>query len=541
MGTVGGECGIGLKVERTTVGYVITGLKHKYPAHLQGVLKVGYLIVSVDDVDLSNSMCALSPLVLGQEGAAVRIGYIRAPGEEVRHVDVVRGGGGVVGGRSVSSLSVHPPGRSSLSVSAHNSSQHPLPPRPHTASSVRYEGPESDAGLLDDVPAMRIDTGAASAMELRTYTHSPAEAPGESQGERRRSRSVALLPSSGPKRRYIPPSPAWHLDLRPSDARKAFASNSGSPRRPLSQGSDWTMGSESALSPGRSSADITSRIVGLAPSAVKGVLVGLPREEDSSSTLQQDSGTVASMPNSELVTQEELDEQQEQALLVFSRTPEGKIWKAEQARQKHEAYLRKRSEWASNDVLREVTGGKFSTSRPKSEFDWVVHFAKQLPGPGAHNPILPPREGRKDIRKVGTKFGTASRFGPDTIDHDIPGAGTYSPQQRTFSTEGGRFNGSDKVTAMELDLRQIADLPGPGEYDNYDREHRDVHLTRLAGKFSETTRMGRDLAMAEAARVHSATCLRARQHASHACSRMRPARRSSNARGSVAAPLSCSS
>jgi hypothetical protein len=497
------------------VGYVITGLKHKYPAHLQGVLKVGYLIVSVDDVDLSNSMCALSPLVLGQEGAAVRIGYIRAPGEEVRHVDVVRGGGGVVGGRSVSSLSVHPPGRSSLSVSAHNSSQHPLPPRPHTASSVRYEGPESDAGLLDDVPAMRIDTGAASAMELRMYAHSPTEAPGESQGERRRSRSVALLPSSGPKRRYIPPSPAWHLDLRPSDSRKAFAAISGSPRRPLSQGSDWTVGSESALSPGRSSADITSRIVGLAPSAVKGVLVGLPREENSS-TQQQDSGTVASMPNSELVTQEELDEQQEQALLVFSRTPEGKIWKAEQARQKHEAYLRKRSEWASNDVLRELTGGKFSTARPKSEIDWAVHFAKQLPGPGAHNPILPPREGRKDIRKVGTKFGTASRFGPDTIDHDIPGAGTYSPQQRTFSTEGGRFNGSDKVTAMELDLRQIADLPGPGEYDNYDREHRDVHLTRLAGKFSETTRMGRDLAMAEAARVHSATCLRARQHAWHA-------------------------
>ena len=169
MGTVGGECGIGLKVERTTVGYVITGLKHKYPAHLQGVLKAGYLIVSVDDVDLSNSMCALSPLVLGQEGAAVRIGYIRAPGEEVRHVDVVRGGGGVVGGRSVSSLSVHPPGRSSLSVSAHNSSQHPLPPRPHTASSVRYEGPESDAGLLDDVPAMRMDAG-----HLSVPPHMPA-------------------------------------------------------------------------------------------------------------------------------------------------------------------------------------------------------------------------------------------------------------------------------------------------------------------------------------------------------------------------------
>jgi hypothetical protein len=45
---------------------------------------------------------------------------------------------------------------------------------------------------------------------------------------------------------------------------------------------------------------------------MKGVLVGLPREENSS-TQQQDSGTVASMPSSEFVNQEELDEQQEQA------------------------------------------------------------------------------------------------------------------------------------------------------------------------------------------------------------------------------------
>jgi hypothetical protein len=149
---VGGECGIGLKVERTAGGYEIIGLKHEHPAHLQGVLKVGYLIVSVDDVDVSNcSPCELSPLVLGQEGATVRIGFIRAPGEEVRHVDVVRGGGG--GGEpSVSSLS-----------------QNQLPPRPHPVSSVRDEGRESDAGLLDDVPAMQMD-----AFHLPVPPHMPA-------------------------------------------------------------------------------------------------------------------------------------------------------------------------------------------------------------------------------------------------------------------------------------------------------------------------------------------------------------------------------
>jgi len=58
-----------------------------------------------------------------------------------------------------------------------------------------------------------------------------------------------------------------------------------------------------------------------------------------------------------------------------------------------------------------------------------------------------------------------------------------------------------QVTAMEMGMRQAADLPGPGEYENFDRDHRDVHLTKLAGKFSESARMGRDLAMAEAAQV----------------------------------------
>ena len=58
-----------------------------------------------------------------------------------------------------------------------------------------------------------------------------------------------------------------------------------------------------------------------------------------------------------------------------------------------------------------------------------------------------------------------------------------------------------QMTAMDMTLRRVADLPGPGEYECFDREHRDVHLTRLAGKFSETVRMGRDLTQRELAKV----------------------------------------
>jgi hypothetical protein len=145
----------------------------------QGVLKVGYLIVSVDGVDVSNTLCALPPLILGQEGTPVAIGYIRAPGEETRIVNVPRGGGGG-GGRSLSSMSMHQSSSSSMGVHgrgknarvAHSSNTpEQLPSRPNTASGAyddRHRLPFADE-IVENFPAMRIDTGASSAMELRTY------------------------------------------------------------------------------------------------------------------------------------------------------------------------------------------------------------------------------------------------------------------------------------------------------------------------------------------------------------------------------------
>lgn len=456
MGTVGGECGIGLKVERTAVGYVVTGLKHKFPAHLQGVLKVGFLVVSVDGVDVTNSLCALPPLVLGQEGTPVTIGFVRAPGEATEYLDVTRGGAAAGNSRSFSSMSMHGENSSraagrAMNVNDSHSNAHGL------LGDGSQEG--SPSSTVDHMPAMRLDTGASSAMELRMYgNHSSSEVVGMDHEKqvpnsppRRRSRSVALLPSAGSKHRpYIRHTPTWRIDARPVEHRPMSSISNMS--RTASEHS-WPTGSAVSMpaSPGRS-AVATAAVTNLSPNAVA-VTGTSPRHDKSplnGAAHAKDAGQLSGAGEKEGASANELSDQQRQALVVFARTPEGKMWKAERLREKHALYHKQRSAWAHNSVINDLppTSGKFSTANTKSEYDWIIYYAQQLPGVGAYNPKLPQREGRKDPATSTSKFGTACRFGPSTIDHSIPGAGAYNPVRQTFSKVGGKFNGSSKVRTV---------------------------------------------------------------------------------------------
>ena len=211
----------------------VTGFKHKFPAQQQGTLKVGHLIVSIDGVDVSHSQVALPPLVLGQEGTQVELGYITAPGEPVRHVNIIRGGGagGSRGGLGGSSIAL----RGERSMRSQASSSQPR----STASSSAVSGQEpivprslgsagSDAKIdVANLPAveMRLGTGGSvSAMALRTCGGDPTfDMMGESSDPnmtddqahlRRRPRSVALLPGSGTQmsaKPHLPPTPNWHI------------------------------------------------------------------------------------------------------------------------------------------------------------------------------------------------------------------------------------------------------------------------------------------------------------------------------------------
>ncbi|KAJ1476223.1 hypothetical protein T484DRAFT_3118773 [Baffinella frigidus] len=85
------SAGIGLKVERSAAGYVVTALSERGGAKRSGVLEIGDLVASIDGVDVTASACALAPLVLGPEGSQLRLGYTRKPGGPTRFVMLTRG------------------------------------------------------------------------------------------------------------------------------------------------------------------------------------------------------------------------------------------------------------------------------------------------------------------------------------------------------------------------------------------------------------------------------------------------------------------
>lgn len=491
MGSTGGESGVGLKVERTKIGYVITGLKHKYPAQLQGVLKVGHLIVSVDGIDVCNTTCALPPLMLGQEGMPVLIGFIREPGGEIEHVNIVRGGGG---GRSMSSMSMN----ESLTARRKGSFREPiifsdrhsnLPPRPSTATATHDDSLQRDS--TSDLRKRIL--GSASAMELRSIADAePLRMHGDSNNmdgtmtsdnmdgtvtlTHRRSRSVALLPSAGSKKRYIPPRPNWHLDLQGDELWKAaerlpFEAVEGGARTthlppdtslssyPLSQSS-----TEEIVSTEFSGLDKLRDISSEMDAKLGRVTPYLPEHHENSNEPLMDS--VGSRDNGgDQDKFVDISEQEKHALKVFERTPEGKMWKAERERDQQEEYNKRRSEWRGNSAIGELpsTSGKFGNAKRKDELDWIVEWAKNLPGVGAYSPPLPKREGRRDGNpatvKAGVKIGTARRFESENkTTQNTPGSGAYDPKTKTFSTIGGKFNGSSKVRALALVLPVVERL-----------------------------------------------------------------------------------
>jgi hypothetical protein len=63
--------------------------------------------------------------------------------------------------------------------------------------------------------------------------------------------------------------------------------------------------------------------------------------------------------------------EEERAMAIIMRTPEGKMWAAEERRDRAAAGARDRAAWKEHSVLKHVGGGRFNNSNSKSVFDWV--------------------------------------------------------------------------------------------------------------------------------------------------------------------------
>jgi hypothetical protein len=106
-------------------------------------------------------------------------------------------------------------------------------------------------------------------------------------------------------------------------------------------------------------------------------------------------------------------------------------------------------------------GGKFNQSVAKSDLEWAIYRAQQLPGPGQNDApkLRAPRGG---------KFNTS--LSKSDIERTIfrekakPGPGTYS-QPPASAPAGGTMSASSAKSDLERTLERAAARPGPGDHD----------------------------------------------------------------------------
>lgn len=106
-------------------------------------------------------------------------------------------------------------------------------------------------------------------------------------------------------------------------------------------------------------------------------------------------------------------------------------------------------------------GGRFSTSKPKSDVEWIIYRSKQVPGPSHYRPKLVKP-------KVGVKFSDANPKGDvDWIIHrskQTPGPGQYALKS-TLASGGVKFSDANPKSDLEWTIYNASQVPGPARYN----------------------------------------------------------------------------
>jgi hypothetical protein len=175
----------------------------------------------------------------------------------------------------------------------------------------------------------------------------------------------------------------------------------------------------------------------------------------------------------------------------FMRTPEGKMLQAEARREREKQDLELRRRLGNDPLTSDIGGGRFNMSNPKSEIDWVQHYAKDMPAPNQYSPGK-----NRDKNSRGTKFSKGVRdmdFIPRS-QRDLPGVGTYSPAWTAVEiSRAANMGNAQRQYSVDAIIRQARELPGPGEYDPVGTVRRpgsamDVVPSRMSASASLTQR-----------------------------------------------------
>ena len=104
--------------------------------------------------------------------------------------------------------------------------------------------------------------------------------------------------------------------------------------------------------------------------------------------------------------------------------------------------------------------GRFPEGSGKSDIEWEIYRAKQLPGPADYGAPSPPKiqGGRFNMSVVKNEIDLVTYRAKD-----IPGPGEYDVKPQKMS--GGNFNMSKAKTDIEWQMYYAAQKPGAGAYD----------------------------------------------------------------------------
>jgi len=112
-----------------------------------------------------------------------------------------------------------------------------------------------------------------------------------------------------------------------------------------------------------------------------------------------------------------------------------------------------------------LKGGKFNNSNAKTDVEWKMHEAAQLPGPGSYK--LPSTVlGAKGVSKfsAGNELSELDKL--MLRAKDLPGPAQYTKiESASDRLSGGKFNLSVVPSDTELMMAKAAKIPGPGRYN----------------------------------------------------------------------------
>jgi len=134
------------------------------------------------------------------------------------------------------------------------------------------------------------------------------------------------------------------------------------------------------------------------------------------------------------------------------------------------------------DSLDLITGGAFNKSNPKTDIEWIMHRAKQTPGPGRYL-------SKDQMTSLTNSGGAWSKYKPKSdvewaMDRasKMPGPGQYQPKAQgpSFNTTFGNF---EPKSHLDFVILHANDSPAPGHHQPAMIPGKERNLKQLSKSF----------------------------------------------------------